>query len=296
MIEKKFLGIFEDKEVSAFSITNNKGMSVCIINYGGAIKNIFVPDKNNRLGDVVAGFKNLPGYLQQDNPFFGALIGRYANRICGGAFTIGNKKYSLSANENNNTLHGGLKGFDKVYWRIKPAHQKNSLLLNYLSKDGEEGFPGNLEVTVVYHLSDNNELSIEYKANCDQPTAVCLTNHCYFNLSAGDDDTILNHLLRINAKAYTPVNEQMVPVGSITDVEGTALDFRNFKKIGAEIEKVNGYDHNLILEKQKDELKKAALLYHAASGRFMEMLTTEPALQFYTGNHLQSTLNDTKKV
>lgn len=181
MIEKNFLEVFEDRILPEFTITNKNGMRVSVINSGGAIKNIFVPDKNNSFGDVVAGFVNLQGYQQTGNPYFGALIGRYANRIAGAAFTLNSSNHQLSANQNGNTLHGGHKGFDKVYWHIKPLHNENSLKLSYASRDDEEGFPGTLNVKVLYSFSGNNEMTIDYFTTIDKPTPVSFTSHCYFN-------------------------------------------------------------------------------------------------------------------
>jgi aldose 1-epimerase len=227
--------------------------------------------------------------MQKGNPFIGATIGRYANRIANAKFTLEGKAYTLAPNDNGNTLHGGVKGFDKRVWIASPSDK--SVKLIYDSKDGEEGYPGNLHAEVVYTLTDSNELKIEYTATTDKPTPVNLTNHSYFNLSAGKSATIEDHELMINAAKFTPVNDKLIPVGKHDDVKGTPMDFTSAKKIGKDLAAVKGgFDHNWVLNKSGNELSLTATLYDPASGRFMEMYTTEPGVQFYSGNFLDGTL------
>lgn len=288
-------GNFEDKPVKEYLLSNANGMQVAVINYGGAITKIVVPDKNGNLGDVVTGFATLDGFRQKGNPYFGALIGRYGNRIADGKFTLDGKTYSLSQNDNGNSLHGGNKGYDKVYWNIEKQSGDSSLKLTYLSKDGEEGYPGNLDITVIYTLTADNALKIDYTATTDKATPVNLTSHAYFNLSAGADSTILNHDLMIDADKYTPVNAELIPTGKLQPVAGSPMDFTKSKKIGLELDKVDGgYDHNWVLNKKSAGLEKVAVLADSVSGRKMEVWTTEPGLQFYSGNFLDGTLTGTK--
>ncbi|MEJ7766338.1 MAG: aldose epimerase family protein, partial [Chitinophagaceae bacterium] len=255
--------------------------------------NILVPDKSGETGDVVLGFDSLSGYLQTGNPYFGALVGRYANRIANGKFSLEKNSYTLAANNNGNALHGGLKGFDKVVWTAEPAEK--SLALTYDSKDGEEGYPGNLHAQVIYSLTDDNELKIEYTASTDKPTPVNLTNHSYFNLSAGKSQTIENHEVILNAEKYTIVNDKLIPTGQHPAVKGTPMDFTSTKPIGKELASVKGgYDHNFVLNKSGNELSPAASVYDPSSGRLMEVTTTQPGIQFYTGNFLDGSLTGTK--
>jgi aldose 1-epimerase len=213
-------------------------------------------------------------------------VGRYANRIANAKFSLNGKTYQLAANNDVNSLHGGLKGFDKVIWKVKGIEQK-TLSLEYFSKDGEEGYPGNLTVNVVYSLTDDNELKINYTATTDKATPINLTNHCYFNLSAGKDSTILDHMLMLNANKYTEVNDKLIPTGKLLDVKGTPMDFTKAKRVGQDIEKVSGgYDHNWVLNRETESLQVIGTLYHPPSGRYMEVFTTQPGIQFYTGNFL----------
>lgn len=284
-------GVIGTDTVKAYTLTNPKGMKATILNYGGTVTQLYVPDKAGTLGDVILGFDSLSGYLQKNNPYFGCLVGRYANRINAGKFVLDGKTYQLALNDHGNTLHGGIKGFDKVIWSAQKLAGDSSLQLTYISKDGEEGYPGTLTVQVVYSLTANNELQIAYKATTDKTTPVNLTNHCYFNLSAGTDSTILNHSLTLNANAFTAVNDKLIPTGSIDAVKGSAMDFTSEKIIGKDIASVKGgFDHNWVLTKNNDSLTQAATLYHAASGRKMEVFTTEPGIQFYSGNFLDGTL------
>lgn len=282
---------FEGKKIMQATLTNSNGMIVKIINYGGTVTNIIVPDKKGTMGDVVLGYDSLSGYRQKNNPYMGCLVGRYANRIANAKFTLDGKTYNLAANNNGNTLHGGLVGFDKVVWDMKPLPGDSSLVLTYASKDGEEGYPGNLQVEVIYTLRNDNALQIDYKATTDKPTPVNLTNHSYFNLSAGDDATVLDHEIQIEGDAYTAVNDKLIPTGVNPPVKGTPMDFTVMKKIGKDIDKVSGgYDHNWVLRDSSTQLHKAASLHHVFSGRFMEVYTTQPGIQFYTGNFLDGTL------
>lgn len=294
MTGKSSYGMTGTDSVFQYTLTNKNGMIVKILNYGGTVTDIITPDKNDKMGNVILGYDSLSGYLQPGNPYFGCLVGRYANRIANAKFSLEGKEYTLAANNNGNTLHGGLKGFDKVVWNVK-VFSDSTLLLSYLSKDGEEGYPGNLSVDVMYSLGNDNSLKIDYAAVTDKATPVNLTNHCYFNLSGGVDSTILDHELMLKANKYTPVNETLIPTGKVDDVKGTPMDFTNAKKIGKELNKVTGgYDHNWVLNRTGNNLESIGSLYHAASGRHMEVYTTEPGIQFYSGNFLDGTLTNTK--
>jgi aldose 1-epimerase len=294
-ITVSFWGNFENKAVSEYTITNKNGVEVGIINYGGAISKILTPDKNGIKKNITTGFETLEGYLQKENPYFGALIGRYSNRICNGRFVLNNITYNLATNNDTNTLHGGEKGFDKVYWIIEKLSSDNGVKLKYFSKDGEEGFPGNLHIEVVYTLTEDNMLTIEYKAITDKATPINLTNHAYFNLSEKKEDSIFNHELIINADNYIPVNDKSIPIGIIKSVKNGPMDFTTAKLIGKDIDKVKGgYDHCWVLNKSNKMLEKAATLYHPESQRIVEVFTTEPGIQFYTGNFLDGKLTNTK--
>ena len=291
---KTLYGMIGTDSVFQYTLTNNNGMVVKILNYGGTVTDIMAPDKNGKTGDVVLGYDSLAGYLQTTNPYFGCLVGRYANRIANAKFTLNGKEYTLAANNSGNSLHGGHKGFDKVIWTVK-AYNDSGLSLSYLSKDGEEGYPGNLTANVTYSLTPANELKIEYSATADSATPVNLTNHCYFNLSGGADSTILDHELMLKAGKYTPVNDKLIPTGKIDEVKGGAMDFTAAKKIGRDIAQVaGGYDHNWVLDRSASGLEMIGSLYHAPSGRYMEVFTTEPGIQFYSGNFLDGTLKNTR--
>lgn len=293
-ITEKPFGNTDGQAITEYTLTNGNGMQLSVINYGGTITKLTAPGKDGKFGDVVLGYESLDGYLQKANPFFGALIGRYGNRIAKAKFTLDGKAYTLAANNNGNTLHGGNKGYDKVVWTAE-KQSDSSLKLTYLSKDGEEGYPGNLNVTVVYTLTADNSVKIDYTATTDKATPVNLTNHAYYNLSAGTDSTILDHELQINANKYTPVDTLLIPTGKIADVKGTPFDFTSSKPIGKDIAQVKGgFDHNWVLNKTGNTLEKIATLYHPKSGRVMDVYTTEPGLQFYSGNFLDGTLTNTK--
>lgn len=294
-VAESFYGIHGSDTITRYTLTNANNMQVSIINYGGTITDIITPDKDGNNGNVVLGFDSLSGFTQKGNPFFGALIGRYGNRIANAKFSLNGQEYKLSANDNGNTLHGGAKGYDKVVWTAAKQAGDSSLLLTYLSKDGEEGYPGNVNIQVTYTLTANNEVKIDYTATTDKATPLNLTNHAYFNLSGGKQPTILDHELWIAADKYTAVNDKLIPTGELPVVKGNAMDFTQSKKIGKEIADVKGgYDHNWVLNKKGNSLEKIAELKDSASGRKMEVWTTEPGIQFYSGNFLDGTLTNTR--
>ncbi len=287
-VTKTSWGEFDGKPVYLFTLVNEKGDTVTITNYGATITSFIVPDKNGNYSSVVVGFDSLKPYLQMP-PYFGATIGRYANRIGNAKFTLDNTTYQLRANDGKNTLHGGPKGFDKVVWDASvPSDSIPSVVLNYESKDGEEGFPGNLNVQVTYTLSNDDGLKIEYDAQTDKPTPLNMTNHSYFNLSGNVKNSILDETLWIDADKYTPVDNTLIPTGEIKSVKGTPFDFTTPKKVGLDIDSVKGgYDHNFVLNRQDStSLQKAAEVSDSISGRSLEVYTTQPGLQFYTGNFL----------
>ncbi|HSB09899.1 MAG TPA: aldose epimerase family protein [Blastocatellia bacterium] len=296
-IKKQAFGKTASREpVDLYTLLNASGMEVRIMNYGGTVVSLKVPDHSGRLGDVVLGYETLDDYLT-NSPYFGSIIGRYGNRIAKGAFSIEGKTYSLPKNNGENTLHGGNKGFDKVVWKAKEIKSKNAvgLSLSYLSRDGEEGFPGNLSVTVVYTLTNNNELKIDYSASTDKTTVVNLTHHSYFNLAGAG--SILNHELMINASRFTPVDAGLIPTGELRAVKGTPMDFTQSTAIGERITQSDeqltlgkGYDHNWVLDARGGKLGLAASVHEPGSGRVMEVYTTEPGLQFYSGNFLDGTI------
>ncbi len=282
--------------VELYTLKNAKGMEADISTYGGVIVSLKVPDRAGALGDVVLGFDDFQGYLLPP-PYFGALIGRYGNRIGHARFTLDGVVYTLAKNDGDNSLHGGKRGFDKVLWHARPLNRQ-SLELTYLSKDGEEGYPGNLSVTVVYTVTDHNELKIDYTAKTDKDTVLNLTNHSYFNLAGQGQGDILAHQLTLNADRYTPVDKGLIPTGELRSVAGTPFDFRQPHAIGERIgsgdEQIKlggGYDHNFILNRSSGGLSLAAKVTEPASGRIMEVFTTEPAIQFYTGNFLDGTIH-----
>lgn len=287
-------GTVDGAAITQYTITNGNGMIVKLINYGATVTDVITLDKNQTRGNVVLGFDSLSGYLQKGNPYFGCVVGRYGNRIANGKFSVDGKTYSLAKNNNGQSLHGGLKGFDKVVW-TGAANSDSSVKLTYTSKDGEEGYPGNLQVEVTYTLTSDNELKIDYSATTDKATPVNLTNHSYWNLSAGADSTILDHELSLKADSFTAVNGVLIPTGKNPAVKGTPMDFNTAKAIGKEIAQVDGgYDHNFVLAKTGNNLELAGTVYHAASGRFMEVFTTEPGIQFYSGNFLKGDLTHTR--
>lgn len=286
-ISKTSWGEADGKPVELFTLTNSKGTKVKISNYGGTVTSFIIANKEGKPTEIVVGFDSIDQYLKQP-PYFGATIGRYGNRIGKGQFTLNGTSYQLTLNDGKNHLHGGTKGFDKQVWDVVSYDSTSpSLTLHYLSKDGEEGYPGNLNVTVTYTLTDNNELKFDYSAETDKATPVNLTNHSYFNLSGDVSNTILNHTLMINADSYTPVDSTLITTGELAPVKGTPFDFTTPKKIGQDITKVdNSYDHNWVLNRKDTGMMKAALLSDSLSGITLEVLTTEPGLQFYSGNFL----------
>lgn len=293
-VTEKPFGSFNGEAVTEYTLTNAAGMQVSILNYGGTVTKIITKDKEGKDGDVILGYDSLSGYLQKGNPYFGCLVGRYGNRIAKGHFTLDGKTYTLAQNNNGQSLHGGIKGYDKVMWKAEKQAGDSSIKLTYLSKDGEEGYPGNLTIAVVYTLTADNGLKIDYTATTDKATPVNLTNHCYFNLSAGKDSTILAHELMLKADKFTEVDSVLIPTGKLPDVKGTPMDFTTAKTIGKDIAAVKGgYDHNWVLTRNGNGLDLITTLYHPASGRYMEVYTTEPGMQFYSGNFLDGTLTNT---
>jgi aldose 1-epimerase len=293
MIQKKNFGKTKDgQQVVLYTLKNKNGMIAKIMNYGGIVTELHVPDRNGKIGNVVLGFDNFKQY-EEGHPYFGAIIGRYGNRIAKGRFVLDGKEYKLAINNGPNALHGGLKGFDKVIWKVDPKETDNgpSLVLSYLSPDGEEGYPGNLSVTVTYTLTNNNELKIDYHAVTDKATVLNLTKHSYFNLSGPGKGTILDHVLTLNADQYTPVDPTLIPTGKIEPVANTPFDFTKPFAIGARIAKVEGgYDHNFVLNGGGAKMALCAVLEDPKSGRVLEIHTNQPGVQFYTGNFLDGTL------
>ncbi len=292
MIKKTEFGKVDSTDVFLYTLTNALGIKVRITNYGGIITSILMPDKNGKEGDIVLGYDSLSHYLANNSPYFGAMVGRYANRIAGGKFSLDGKTYKLAVNNGKNSLHGGIKGFDKVVWDIREINDSTRAILEltYISKSGEEGYPGNLKVKVTYTLDDYNELITLIEAETDQPTPVNLCNHTYFNLSEADTN-ILGHILTLNAEKYTEINNELIPTGRQIDVRGTAMDFNNSIRIGERIKRVQGgYDHNYVLTKNPGELSLAAQVFDPRTGRQLEILTTQPGIQFYTGNFLDGSI------
>ena len=298
-ITKESFGKTEDNiPVDNYLLKNSNGMEVSIITYGGIIKSLKVPNKNQVIEDVVLGFNSLAEY-EKPNPYFGALIGRYGNRIAKGKFSLDGKEYVLATNNGENHLHGGPEGFNRKVWTAseKQTEHSASLVLSYLSKDMEEGYPGNLQVEVTYTLTDKNDLAVSYSATTDKKTVLNLTQHSYFNLSGDFSKTILDHNVTIDADRYLPVDATLIPLGELRDVSGTPFDFRQAKPIGKQINEDNeqlkrglGYDHCWVLNDGKGEIAFAASAYDKTSGRLLEVFTDEPAIQFYTGNFLDGTL------
>jgi aldose 1-epimerase len=296
-VKREAFGSVAGRAIERFTLTNSNGVEVSAITYGGIITSITTPDRSGAPGDIVLGFDSIDGYLG-GHPFFGAIIGRYGNRIAKGRFTIDTQEHKLATNNGPNHLHGGIKGFDKQIWQaevLPPAAGQSGVAFTYTSADGEEGYPGRLDVEVTYTLNDRNELSVDYLARTDKATHVNLTQHSYFNLAGGGD--ILGHELTIDADRYTPVDATLIPTGEIAPVEGTPFDFRKATAIGARIDaphpqiKVGpGYDHNWVLSGSGGGLQRAARVVEPRSGRTLEVSTTEPGMQFYAGNFLDGKL------
>jgi aldose 1-epimerase len=284
--------------VDLYTLSNDNGMTCAITNYGGIIVSLLVPDRDGNLADVVLGFDTLEEYLDH-NPFFGCIVGRYGNRIAQARFTLDGVEYTLAQNDGRNSLHGGAKGFDKVVWDAQAVQGEGTvgLKLTHTSPDGDEGYPGNLAMTVLYTLTNKNKLKIDYTATTDKTTVVNLTNHSYFNLAGAGAGTILDHELMINADRFTPVDDTLIPIGELRPVEGTPLDFRQSTAIGARIEQDDeqlrlggGYDHNWVVNGEAGTKRLAARAYEPTSGRVLEVYTTEPGIQFYCGNFLPKSM------
>jgi len=292
---KAFQNSIDGKSTNLFIIKNKHGVEASFTNYGARIIGLKMPDKNGVQTDVIVGFSGVDQYIQSTEPYFGATIGRYGNRIAKGKFNLDGTTYSLPINNGVNSLHGGKKGFQDVIWETSQTNEQ-TIEFSYLSKDMEEGYPGNLKVKVVYTLTDDNELKISYEATTDKKTVVNLTNHAFFNLNGEGSGTILNHMLQINADFYTPVDSTLIPIGKHEAVAGTPFDFRKISAIGQRITDENlqlkngkGYDHNFVLNKIKEnELQLAAIVEGERSGIVMEVFTKEPGLQFYSGNFMES--------
>ena len=298
MTRSPFGSLPDGTALELFTFRNASGMEVSVTNYGGIITSLKVPDRNGELGDITLGYESIDGYLRS-SPYFGALIGRYGNRIGNAQFTLDGTTYKLPANDGPNTLHGGVKGFDKVVWNAEPFEREGErgVVFTYTSPDGEEGFPGTLQARVTYTLTDKNELAFDYHATTDKPTVVNLTQHAYFNLAGDGSGDILGHELTINADRYTPVDKNLIPTGELASVAGTPFDFRTKNTIGARINDDHpqlkaggGYDHNFVLNRSGDGLVLAARVEEPKTGRVMEVHTTEPGLQFYSGNFLDGSI------
>lgn len=297
-VSKQSFGTADGQNVDLYTLTNRNGVGAKIINYGGIVMSLKVPDRSGKFSDVVLGFNDLESYLKP-HPSFGTAIGRFGNRIAKGRFTLNGVEYKLAVNNGENHLHGGIKGFDDVVWtaseyksRLGPA-----VRLTYLSKDGEEGYPGNLNVTMIYTLTNRNELRIDYTATTDKDTVINLTHHSYFNLAGEGNGDILNHRLKLNADRFTPTDAGSIPTGELRSVRGTPFDFLALTSIGARInadhEQLkfgNGYDHNFVINGRMGTLRQAAVVSEPTTGRVMEVWTTEPGVQLYTGNFLDGSL------
>jgi aldose 1-epimerase len=288
----------DGQQVDLYTLRNTRGAEAKITNYGAIVTSLKVADRNGKFDDVVLGFNDFDSYLKND-PYFGAIVGRYGNRIAKGRFTLSGVEYKLATNNGENHLHGGIKGFDKVVWtgRELKSAAGPAVVMTYLSKDGEEGYPGNLNVRVVYTLTNNNELKIDYTATTDKDTVTNITHHSYFNLAAEGNGDILNHLVTINANRFVPTDAGSIPTGELKKVAGTPFDFLKPMAIGARINQDdeqlkfgNGYDHTWVINGRPGVMRLAATAYEATSGRVMQVWTTEPGVQFYTGNFLNGTL------
>jgi aldose 1-epimerase len=295
VIAKPFGKMTDGRNIQLYTLTNGSGMQVAIATYGGTVIKLLAPDRAGRLDDVALGFGAIEPYFTK-SPYFGALIGRYGNRIAKGSFKLEGKNYQLAKNNGPNTLHGGLKGFDKQLWAAEVLSQNPpSVRFSRLSPDGEENFPGNLKVSVTYTLTNQDELRLDYAAQTDKTTVINLTNHTYFNLAGAGNGDILGHKIRIMASRFTPVDSTLIPTGEIKDVAGTPMDLRKWTPIGAKLQAVGGnpvgYDHNFVLDKYPASRPSlAAEVWEPVSGRLMKVYTDQPGVQFYTGNFLDGTL------
>ena len=296
-VQQERFGAREERPIILYTLKNSHGVEVRAMNYGGIIQSIRVPDRDGKFADVVLGHDTAEGYIPNP-PYIGAVVGRYANRIANGTFTLDGKTYTLPKNDGPNTLHGGTtRTFDKVMWESQPLKDKNGVMFEYLSKDGEEGFPGNLKVRVTYVLTDSNELVIDYEATTDKATPINVSQHSYFNLKGEGNGDILDHEILINADRFTPVDKNLIPTGELRSVKGTPFDFTKSTKIGSRIEDNyeqltlgHGYDHNFVLNRKGAGMTLAAQVYEPTTGRVLEVSTTQPAVQFYTGNFLDGSV------
>ena len=296
-VQQKSVGTRDGRPVTLYTLTNSHGVEVHAMNYGGIILSIKVPDRKGQLADVVLGHENMEGYVPNP-PYFGAIVGRYANRIANGTFTLDGKAYTLPKNDGPNTLHGGTtRTFDKVVWDAEPLKGKTGVAFSYLSKDGEEGFPGNLKVKVTYTLTNSNELILDYEATTDKATPINVSQHSYFNLAGEGTGDILSHEIMINADRFTPVDKNLIPTGELRPVKGTPFDFTTSTKVRSRIDDNyeqltlgHGYDHNFVLNRKGTGLVLAARVTEPTSGRILEVSTTQPGVQFYTGNFLDGTI------
>ena len=296
-VEQQRFGARDGRPVILYTLKNSHGVEVRAMNYGGIIQSIRVPDRNGKFADIVLGHDTSEGYMPNP-PYLGAIVGRYANRIANGTFTLDGKTYTLLKNDGPNTLHGGTtRTFDKVIWDTQPLNDKNSVLFEYVSKDGEEGFPGNMRVKVTYTLTDSNELVIDYEATTDKASPINVSQHSYFNLKGEGNGDILDHELMLNADKFTPVDKNLIPTGELRPVKGTPFDFTKPMKIGARIDDNyeqlvlgHGYDHNFIINRKGEGMTLAARVYEPSTGRVLEVSTTQPGVQFYSGNFLDGSV------
>ena len=296
-VEQQPFGTRDGRPVTLYKLTNSHGVEIDAMNYGGIILSIRVPDRKGQFADIVLGHEKMEGYIPNP-PYIGAIVGRYANRIANGTFTLDGKTYTLPKNDGPNTLHGGTtRTFDKVVWDGEPVKGKNGVAFSYLSKDGEEGFPGNMKVKVTYTLTDSNELVIDYEATTDKASPINVSQHSYFNLKGEGNGDILDHEVMINADRFTPVDKNLIPTGELRPVKGTPLDFTTSTKIGARIDDNydqlvlgHGYDHNFVINRKGAGMALAARVLEPTSGRVLEVSTTQPGVQFYTGNFLDGSV------
>jgi aldose 1-epimerase len=298
-VQQQPFGTRDGRPVNLYTLTNSHGVEVRVMNYGGIILSIRVPDRKGQLADIVLGHETMDGYIPNP-PYLGAIVGRYANRIGNGSFTLDGKTYTLPKNDGPNTLHGGLdKAFNKVVWEGEPLKGKTGVAFSYLSKDGEEGFPGNLKVRVTYTLTDANALVIDYEATTDKATPINVSQHSYFNLAGEGNGDILDHEVMLNADRFTPVDKNLIPTGELRPVKGTPLDFTTPTRVGTRIDDnddqlslAHGYDHNFVINRESQDkgLVLAASVYEPTTGRVLEVSTTQPAVQFYTGNFLDGSV------
>jgi len=299
-IEKQPFGKTTDrKKVDLYTLTNTNGLTAKITNYGGIVTSLQVPDRNGNFTDIVLGYDNLNDYIKNNSPYFGAIVGRFAGRIAKGKFTLKGVEYKLATNDGPNHLHGGIKGFDKVVWNAQQMQTDEgpALKLTYLSPDGEEGYPGNLACTVIYTLTNNNELKVSYEAETDKTTIVNFTHHSYFNLAGHNSGNILGHILMINADSFAATDDTFIPTGEIKPIKGTPLDFTKPAPIGSNIAKTNGgYEHTYVLNNPSGSLALIARAYEPKTGRVMEVLTTQPGVKLYTGNYLDGSITGKDKA